>query len=297
MLNNIDLKLLTDDPKLAEVFSCIVGACMRFYDAIDTNLGYAETENESGDTQIKLDVLADSILTNCFRDSKLFKAVASEEKTDVDLLNQDADYIVCYDPVDGSSIVDANLAFGSVFGVYQADSFIGQKASNLKMAVCVTYGPRIQIFAACEKGVVEIKGTHKNLLITDSNVILDCKKPIMAFGNLKLMLDQTKPYASFVHELIENKVSLRYSGSLVVEVSHILSKRAGVFSFLVIDSKPKLRLLYECGPLAYLIEKAGGASSNLETSILNVEVSQLHQNVNFYVSDKEIYNKFKLINE
>ena len=63
MLNNIDLKLLTDDTKLAEVFTCIVKACMRFYDAIDTNLGYADSFNDSGDTQIKLDVLADEIFS------------------------------------------------------------------------------------------------------------------------------------------------------------------------------------------------------------------------------------------
>jgi len=297
MLNNIDLKLLTDDTKLAEVFTCIVKACMRFYDAIDTNLGYADSFNDSGDTQIKLDVLADEILTDSFADSDLFKAIASEEKTDVQNLNSDAPYIVCFDPVDGSSIVDSNLAFGSVFGVYEADSFIGQKASNLKMAICVTYGPRIQIFAACEKGVLEIKGTHKNLLITESNVVLDSKKPIMAFGNLKLMLDEEKKYASFVRQLIEDKVSMRYSGSLVVEVSHILSKRAGVFSYLVDASKPKLRLLYECGPLAYLIERAGGVSTDLKSSILDVVVEDLHQNVNFYVSDLDIYKKFKAINE
>ena len=292
MLNKNDLRALTDDIQLQELFLNILEGCMEFYQALDSKSGYTMDTNESGDVQLKMDVLSDRLFIEHLSANKNVGLVASEEQADVKKLNPEGKYGVCYDPVDGSSIVDANLSFGSVFGVYETDDFIGCKASELKLSVLVIYGPKIMVYAAAEKGVCEFLGNHSDLQLVDASVDLNAKKPIMAVGNLPYVLSEPG-LDKYFRFLLDQKISMRYSGSLTVEIAHILSKRAGVFMYLVAaGKKKKLRLLYECGPLAYLVEKALGKSYDLNGSVLDVPVESLHQNIDFFLSDQVLYDKF-----
>ena len=235
--------------------------------------------NEFGEKQLKLDVLSDDILRQHLCESQLVSCYGSEEQAECVELSEDAPYLVVFDPLDGSSLVDANFAIGTIVGIYETGELVGMKPRDQVAALYVLYGPRtVLVYSTGD-------GTHEFLLNDVGEFVLlrehlgiadDCKT--YSAGNLRAVNENTG-YAAAMDRWLKEEKTLRYSGCMVADIHHILSKGQGVFSNVGGSSYPegKLRLVYECGPFAYLVEQAGGSASNGSESILDLEISSLDQ--------------------
>ena len=127
------------------IFDTIKKVAIKIDHAIKTeDLGYSDSENSSGEDQLKLDVKSDYIIEEAFKDISIVKALVSEEKEGILALHEEGKYTICYDPLDGSSLADVNLSVGSIFGIYEGEL----KGENLVASAYVVYGPRIELVIA-----------------------------------------------------------------------------------------------------------------------------------------------------
>ncbi|TSC57557.1 MAG: fructose-1,6-bisphosphatase I [Candidatus Peregrinibacteria bacterium Greene0416_19] len=253
-----------------------------------TEAGLAGSRNQFGEEQVKLDVLSNAIIEQHLRESRLVARYISEEQKDVVELSPEAPYSVVFDPLDGSSLVDVNFAIGSIFGVYEGE-VIGKKPREQVAALYVIYGPRTVL--VCSSG----HGTHEFILNDVGEFILlrehlgigDAAK-VFAPGNLHAMVEDA-PYRSLLEAWLQDNMSLRYSGCMVADVHHILSKGQGVFLYPGGPTYPegKLRHVFECGPFAYLVDQAGGSSSDGAQSILEKEITAIDQRTPFIIGSKK----------
>ncbi len=246
-----------------------------------TDLGLAGSSNTFGEDQLKLDVLSNRIVKEELCESRLVCCFASEEESDqLQELVPDAPFTVVFDPLDGSSLVDSNLAIGSIFGIYSAQGkLLGKKPRDQMAAMYLVYGPRtILVYSAG-------KGTHAFYLnevgeftLLQKNLTMRDEVKTYAPGNLRAVVD-TPAYRTMMDLWLDEGLTLRYSGGMVPDIHHMLIKGAGIFTNIGGSKYPKgkLRLLYECGPFAYLMEQAGGASSDGEKSILDIDIVDLDQ--------------------
>ena len=137
--------------ELNQIFNTIKDIAKEISEVIKyADLGYTTHENATGDTQLKLDVKSDEIITAKFSDLECVKALISEEKEDELEISKNAKFIIAYDPLDGSSLVDVNFAVGSIFGIYEDEV----KPENLIAAAYSIYGPRLELVVAEKKGAL-----------------------------------------------------------------------------------------------------------------------------------------------
>ena len=256
-----------------------------------TDLGLAGSNNTFGEDQLKLDVLSNKIIKEELCESRLVHSFASEEESDgLHELIVDAPYTVVFDPLDGSSLVDCNLAIGSIFGIYESKGgLIGKKPRDQVAALYLVYGPRTILVYSAGKGshafylneVGEFNLLQKNLMMRD-------EVKTYAPGNLRAVVD-TPAYRKMMNLWLDEGHTLRYSGGMVPDIHHMLIKGAGIFTNIGGSKYPKgkLRLLYECGPFAYITEHAGGASSDGKQSILDVEIHDLDQRTPIIIGAKK----------
>lgn len=256
------------------------------------NTAKLDSSNASGEEQMKLDVLSDKIISNELEKSELAAVIASEEQeTPLKFSAPRGQYAVTYDPLDGSSLVDANLAIGSIFGIWDTTDLIGTTGRKNLIAACYgVYGPRV-IFVIAVKG----KGVHEfelndvgEFCLTHENRTVALESKYFAPGNLRCTRSDDK-YLALVQDWIRQGRTLRYSGGMVPDLHHILSKGQGIFSYPRDEKYPdgKLRLLFECDPFSLIFEEAGGASLNQEgTPILDMKVEEIHQRVPIFVGSK-----------
>jgi sedoheptulose-bisphosphatase len=192
-------------------------------------------------------------------------ALASSEENPQDItMNETGSYSVAFDPLDGSSIIAAGWAVGSIFGVYKGTGFLNRSGRDLTAAAYALYGPRTILVIARPKTNSNI--LQEYALINDEWVLqrdeirIPESKKVFAPANLRCAADN-KAYSDLVSDWMNERYTLRYSGGLVPDVHHIVSKGGGVFCNPESTSAPaKLRVLYECLPLAFCLEAAGGAS-------------------------------------
>ena len=256
-----------------------------------TDLGLAGSSNSFGEDQLKLDVLSNKIVKEELCESRLVCCYASEEESDqLQELVPDAPFTVVFDPLDGSSLVDANLAIGSIFGIYRSKGgLMGKKPRDQVAALYLVYGPRTILVYSIGKGVHafylnevgEFTLLQKNLMIRD-------EVKTYAPGNLRAVAN-TPAYRKMMNLWLDEGLTLRYSGGMVPDIHHMLIKGAGIFTNIGGSKYPKgkLRLLYECGPFAYIVEQAGGASSDGEKSVLDVEIEDLDQRTPLIIGAKK----------
>eukprot|EP00002_Diphylleia_rotans_P012169 TRINITY_DN237_c0_g4_i1.p1 TRINITY_DN237_c0_g4~~TRINITY_DN237_c0_g4_i1.p1 ORF type:complete len:319 (-),score=64.44 TRINITY_DN237_c0_g4_i1:365-1321(-) len=239
------------------------------------------TFNKFGDEQLHIDVLADQVI---FGELKLSGAVAtaSSEETAEEVNMGGVGYSVAFDPLDGSSIIDANFAVGSIFGVWKGDKLIGQTGRDQVASIVAQYGPRTTLAialtpAASTNPEVSSKPTVVEFTWTDStwwrvtraHVVIKPETKIFAPGNLRATFDNAA-YNRLVQYWISSKYTLRYTGGMVPDVFHILMKGSGIFCNPPSTAAPaKLRLLYECAPLALIVECAG-ISLSLSNMLFNL---------------------------
>lgn len=254
-----------------------------------TDLGLAGSSNMFGEEQLKLDVLSNKIVKEQLSESRLVHSFASEEEADrmQDLL-QDAPFTVVFDPLDGSSLLDANLAIGSIFGIYEAGNVIGRKPREQLAALYLVYGPRSVLVYSAGKGVhAFFLNEVGEFILLQNNLTMKDEVKTYAPGNLRAVKD-TPAYRKMMDIWLDEALTLRYSGGMTPDIHHMLIKGAGIFTNIGGSKYPqgKLRLVFECGPFAFVMEQAGGASSNGEKSLLDVEIKDLDQRTPIIIGAK-----------
>ncbi|RKV34264.1 class 1 fructose-bisphosphatase [Helicobacter pylori] len=234
---------------------------------------YTKLENSSGDTPIKADLALDKFLEETFLSLENIKSVFSEEK-ETPVTKENGSYLIAYDPLDGSSVMEANFLVGTIIGVYEKD----YKAQNLVASLYVVFGHKIELVVALDK--VYRYAFYQNKFHFIETIVLENKGKIIASGgNQKdFSLGLKKALEGFFAE----NYRLRYSGSMVADVHHVLIKKGGMFSY----PQKKLRKLFEVFPLALIIEKAKGEAFYFDKG---VKKRLLEQGAESYHEKSECY--------
>lgn len=237
------------------------------------DLTYLNHKNETGDVQLKLDVKSDLIIEEEFKKLNSIKALISEEKAEELFLNKEGKYIIAYDPLDGSSLLDVNFAVGSIFAIYEGEV----QAKNLKAAAYIIYGPRLElVFCKDEPKLFRLNEEGSFAFIKDLK--LNEKGKINASGGTQK--NWSEVHRKFIRSLFDEGYRLRYSGAMVSDLHQLLLKGGGIFSYPSTSDAPqgKLRLVFEILPMAYIFEKAQGKTSNgKNSSLLTIKVEKIHQ--------------------
>ncbi len=271
-------------------------------------LGARGTENIQGEQQMKLDVYADDIMIRVLKNSTDCAGIASEENDDFvafeDEYSCNSKYVVLFDPLDGSSNIDVNASIGTIFAIYRRESDIGapvkesdflQKGSNLMAAGYVIYGSSTMMVYGTKQGVngFTLDPTIGEFCLSHPNmqVPVDGKIYSVNQGNTQKYHDGLKNYLSHCmkNEGDKKAYTHRYIGSMVADMHRTLIK-GGIFFYPADNNNTtgKLRLQYECNPMSFLVEHAGGLSSDGHKSILEIEPSELHQRVPIFIGSKNM---------
>ncbi len=238
---------------------------------------YTKLENSSGDTPIKADLALDKFLEENFLSLENIKSVFSEEK-ETPVTKENGSYLIAYDPLDGSSVMEANFLVGTIIGIYEKD----YKAQNLAASLYVVFGHKIELVVALEE--VYRYAFYQNKFHFIETIVLENKGKIIASGgNQKdFSLGLKKALEGFFAE----NYRLRYSGSMVADVHHVLIKKGGMFSY----PQKKLRKLFEVFPLALMVEKAKGEAfyfdKGVKKRLLDQSVENYHEKSECYLTSQ-----------
>ncbi|MCK9256891.1 MAG: class 1 fructose-bisphosphatase [Sulfurospirillaceae bacterium] len=274
---------------MEEVFKAIKEAAKRVSSEIlDADVSALDSENITGDTQLKLDILSDKIIEDVLKNVSSIYSIISEEKDSEVIVNEDGKYIVGYDPLDGSSLVDVNLSIGSIFGIYEG----GISGKDLKAAAYVVYGPRVELVIATDK-VRHYRLKKSGEFEFLSEIFLKEKGKLNAPGSTQ------KNWFPFHKELIDSFFKdgyrLRYSGGMVPDLHQILLKGGGLFSYpATIDlPKAKLRMVFEVFPFAFIFEKASGGAIDGKVDLLSLTPSFAHDTTPCFFGSKNEIERVK----
>lgn len=293
---------LGTDPKLRHLIMEIARASKYVAYAIRTgDLGKAGGSNIQGEEQLALDVLSDEIFCNILSESDLVASFASEEQDhSVEINGERGDFSVAFDPLDGSSLVDVNISVGSIFGVWAGNGFLGKTGADMKCAGYFQYGPRTSFVLAIGGEISEftlndLGEYHRSK--TDITIAKDAK--IFAPGNLRAIQERPE-YGRVLDHFLTTQKTLRYAGGMVPDINSIFMKGNGIFTYPSHSQYPngKLRLMYECAPMAYLVMAAGGkAVTETGEPILSLECTDLHQRTSIFLgSENEVDATVKILN-
>ncbi len=274
-------------------------------------LGTVGKENVQGETQKKLDVYANDMFITALKSGGECCAIASEENEKVISFSNEfsemGKYVVAMDPLDGSSNIESNVSIGTIFSIYRRITEIGggtskdllQPGIQLTAAGYIIYGSSTMLVYTTGKGV--------NGFTLDPSVGIFClSHPDMQFpnksniysineGNYIYFPEGVKQYIKYCQEddaSTHRPYTSRYIGSLVADFHRNLIK-GGIFLYPGTKKQPdgKLRLLYECNPIAFIAEQAGGKASNGFKRIMEIEPKNLHQRAPLFVGPREMVDK------
>jgi fructose-1,6-bisphosphatase I len=273
-------------------------------------IGVADgAENLSGDTQQKLDVYANDKLIECLQNSGECCAIASEESTDIQLLpavgSKESHYVVLFDPLDGSSNIDVNVSVGTIFAIYRRQTSSDQP-SNLEdflqpgikqvAAGYVLYGTSTILVYTTGRGVNgftldpsigEFCLSHRNMRIPANGQFYAVNQGYYSKFDLEMR--------RYVDHCSDQNYGLRYIGSMVSDIHRILIQ-GGIFLYPSTRKYPKgkLRLLYECNPLSFIVEQAGGKAINSQLKrILDLSPKELHQRSTIAIGSPDMVDELK----
>ena len=252
-----------------------------------------DDENPSGETQAEADVWADELLEERISSIDGVGEYASEERPQVidcgDDPVDDGTVSVAVDPLDGSSNLESNNAMGTVFGVYN-DS-LPARGRSLLAAGYVLYGPITTMVVADETGVIEYELTGGERSVVTDELTLPNDPVVYGFGGR--VPDWTAEFESYARE-IETELKLRYGGAMIGDVNQVLTY-GGIFAYPGLESRPegKLRLQFEGNPIGYVVERAGGRSSDGSKSLLDVEPTDLHQRTPLHVGNNQLIDRLE----
>lgn len=268
--------------KKAEILNALQEIAQSLIKALQTdNTSYLKSSNISGDTQLAIDCLADKMIEEKLLSLDSVCGICSEEKEEAKFKeNLDSGFLVAYDPLDGSSLFDSNLSVGSIFGFYEKEF----KASNLKAAAYIVYGPRLElVFAYDEVCHYFFNGESWKKL---DNLALNEKGKLNAPGGTQK--NWSERHKNLVDSFFKNGYRLRYSGGMVPDLHQILVKKGGIFSYPATSDAPngKLRKLFEVFPFAFIYELAGGLAINGESRLLDLDCKTLHETTPCFFGSK-----------
>ncbi len=275
-------------------------------------LGSSGEENIQGEVQQKLDVYANELFIDSLMARGVVCGIGSEENDDFiafdDAKSREGKYVVLMDPLDGSSNIDVNVSIGTIFSVFERKTDLGspvelkdflQPGINQVAAGYVIYGSSTMLVYTTGNGVNGFTFdpsvgvfflSHPNMKSPKDGKIYSINE-----GNIKICEDYIKKYISFCQEndaATNRPYSGRYIGSLVADFHRNLIK-GGIYLYPSNSTSPngKLRLLYECSPLAFLIEQAGGKATNGLKRIMDIVPSELHQREPFFIGSTNMINQ------
>lgn len=264
--------------------------------------GSMDTTNTSGEKQQQLDVSANIRFTRALTEGGEVCAIISEEEEEIIEVNQDSNYVIAIDPLDGSSNIDVNVSIGTIFSVYRRVSEAGspvteadvlQPGINQIAAGYVLYGSSTMLVFTTGAGVNgftydptlgEYFLSHADMIIPDDGKIYSVNE-----GSYNSFPGPVKAY---IEHCRENNISGRYIGSLVADFHRNLLK-GGIYIYPSTAKSPngKLRLMYECNALAFIIEQAGGSASTGEQRIMEVIPDEIHQEIPFFIGSKKMVER------
>ena len=276
-------------------------------------IGPTGEENIQSEKQQKLDVYANEKFINTLINRNIVCGIASEEEeTFISINSNDKNnqnkYVVLIDPLDGSSNIDVNVSVGTIFSIYRRKSKIGAEVSiddflqsgRFQVAAgYIIYGTSTMLFYTTGNGVNGFTlnpaiGTfyhsHSNVQIPKNGNIYSINE-----GNYLQFPDYVKKYIKFCQEEEDERpFTSRYIGSLVSDFHRNMIK-GGIFLYPQTAKNPngKLRLLYECNPIAFICEQAGGLAINGEKNILDIEPKELHERTPFYCGSEKMIQQFQ----
>lgn len=263
----------------------------RIRDAISSQGGeLAGSSNVYGENQLALDVQSNQIVLDELKKSGLVSMAASEELENIVEFKPSVSksFTVVFDPLDGSSLVDVNLAVGSIFGIYPGGSPVGKTGDDQLAACFVVYGPRTTIVITIKKGTHEFRlAADGQFYLTKEKLAVAEQSKHFAPGNLRAAAEN-QDYLNVTNEWIKRGLTLRYSGGMVPDINHILLKGNGIFTYPGYSKAPegKLRILFECNPMSLLMEQAGGGSSDGAGRVLAKKIQNLHQRTPIFIGSK-----------
>lgn len=253
-----------------------------------TEAGLAGSINQFGEEQEQLDVLSDDLIRQYLCESRLVSTFLSEEHAEIIELDTSLPYSVVFDPLDGSSLVNANFAIGSIVGVYEGNTILGRTPSEQVAAMYFLYGPRTILVYTTKNGVHEflLNDVGEFVLLRDHLGIADDAKNYSP-GNLRAIEDNAA-YKTLMHHWLDDALTLRYSGCMVADIHHILTKGQGIFTNVGGSKYPqgKLRHAIECGPFALLVEQAGGVATDGTTNIMEKPIEAIDQRSPLIIGSK-----------
>ena len=298
------------DPQLVSVVDSITITCKNIAErlrggALSGLYGSAEQENVQGEIQKKLDVISNDLLKQALLANRNVAGIASEEEEQAIAGNAEGQYLVTFDPLDGSSNIDINVTVGTIFSVLAlpenctqvtTDTFL-QAGRKQIAAGYVLYGPSVILAITTGNGVAMYNlGADGVFYQTEDQIQVPETTEEFAI-NMSNQRFWQAPMQNYVNDLLlgekgplGKRFNMRWIASMVAEVHRILT-RGGIFMYPYDSRDPskagKLRLMYEGNPMSFLIEQAGGASSDTQIPIMDVEPNHIHQRVPVILGSKE----------
>ena len=300
-------------PELRLLLEVVARACKSISHVVNKGalgevLGSAETENVQGEVQKKLDIIANDVLIEANEWGGHLAAMASEEMESIYLVPHrypKGEYLLLFDPLDGSSNIDVNVSIGTIFSVLKKpeDSlvvsetdFLQPGSAQVAAGYCV-YGPQTTLVLTLGEGVFmfTLDREQGSFLLTRDHVQIPKDTKEFAI-NMSNMRHWEAPVKRYIDECLLGSegprgkdFNMRWIASMVADVHRILT-RGGVFMYPWDKREPnkpgKLRLMYEANPMSWLIEQAGGASTNGRERILDIQPKTLHERVSVVLGSK-----------
>ncbi|AXR08595.1 class 1 fructose-bisphosphatase [Salinimonas sediminis] len=269
-------------------------------------LGSTLSENVQGETQKKLDVISNQILKDTLRDSGYVKAISSEEEDTVVPCNPEGNYLVSFDPLDGSSNTEINSLIGTIFSITHAPQWMDaddpsaflQPGTQMVAAGYVLYGPSTMLAMTTGRGthIYTLDKTHGGFLLTHPNIQVPEQTSEFAI-NASNQRHWEAPVKAYIDDLLAGQegprkkdYNMRWVAAMVGDIHRVLC-RGGIFMYPFDKRNPskpgKLRLLYEANPMAFLMEQAGGLANTGQGRIMEVMPNEIHQRVPVLLGSKE----------
>ena len=304
-------------PQLRLLLEVVARACKRISFAVNKGelgdvMGTAGSENVQGEVQKKLDIIANEVLIEANEWGGHLAAMASEEMECIHCVPNrypQGEYLLLFDPLDGSSNIDVNVSIGTIFSVLKRHNddpeiidqvcesdFLQKGSSQVAAGYCV-YGPQTTLVLTVGDGVAmfTLDREQGSFVLTQDNVQIPADTKEFAI-NMSNMRHWDAPVKRYIDECLAGKdgvrgkdFNMRWIASMVADVHRIMT-RGGIFMYPWDKREPekpgKLRLMYEANPMAWLIEQAGGAATNGRQRILDLQPSKLHERVSVVLGSK-----------
>jgi len=276
---------------------CVDIAALLRHGPMNDILGLAGAENVQGEDQKKLDVISNDMLKEALAKTGLVRGIASEEEEHCVGCSDDGEFLVLFDPLDGSSNIDINSLVGTIFSVYRAKA--GQSAEDRNFlrpgheqiaAGYVLYGPSAVLTLTTGQGtqMYMLEQDKGEFLLFDDNVQIPPETKEFAI-NASNQRHWAAPMQAYMGDLIKGETgprgknfNMRWVAAMVGDVHRILC-RGGIFTYPWDKKNPdkagKLRLMYEANPMGFLVEQAGGKAFTDKIRIMDVEPENIHQRV------------------